>query len=146
MKKIIFIIILFGLLLNNNLATEIEKTNELPKEKSTKISSHSPMKAALKSIIPGAGQFYNKKYLKGCIAFITDITFLYWLYYHKNKEKKIENLELIKEQQNLSYKFTLLCLWSWEFFMIDAYIDGHFYDEEVSSTKISPGIIIKDEF
>lgn len=140
MKKIIIIVFLFNCIW-------AKEKDKIPS------SFHNPTIAAFKSFVPGWGQLYNQKYLKAITAIIVNGTFLFCFIYHENKrreflEKYQDTGDFNAEVTSLRHKkirrqFLLLTLFSWEFFILDAYVDAHFYKEE---KNLSFSINLKEEF
>lgn len=97
----------------------------------------SPKKAVLLStFIPGGGQFYNKKTLKGSIISLIDISnfslFLYNTY--KYNTTKQENYYW----SSISYFITFLGIKM--FSIVDAYIDSKIINSKISQEKIEKAI------
>jgi hypothetical protein len=85
MKTIVSLLIVFIISLSDNLYAQIDtSTLNLPKSHISNLQSHNPKIAAYLSIIPGAGQIYNKKYWKVPIIYAALGTASYFFYtYYK---------------------------------------------------------------
>ncbi len=81
MKKILIIFMIFLLLTNSFFAEKKKQAN--------KKDSKSPTKALIMGVlVPGSGDFYNKKYVKGSIFFGLGLFFAYKSYNYYNKQKE----------------------------------------------------------
>jgi hypothetical protein len=79
-----------------------------------------PILTALKTgVLPGWGQFSNRKYFKGILSIILQVTTL--------------SLCIAKFHTSHRHQFRqalLLFLWTWYFCMLDAYVDSYFREED----------------
>jgi hypothetical protein len=89
----------------------------------------SPKKAAILSIIPGAGQFYTEKYWKIPIIYSALITSAYYI--NDNKDHYKRNREISVMLFSLTYLLNI----------IDASVNAHLFEYEVNenlSIQIRP--------
>lgn len=87
----------------------------------------SPMGAVFRSaILPGWGQVYNEKYLKGLFVFAANSTFAYAVY-HYNKEWEETGESQFQDKRNL---YTWYLGLSYFLTLVDAYIDAYLYGFE----------------
>ncbi|MBL7192131.1 hypothetical protein ISS30_10595 [bacterium] len=115
--------------------------------------AHSPSGAMWRSLIlPGWGQYYNRKYVKSAVTAGSELSLIYAIYYQDfeyNKAKRSDDDYRAKFYRNdrnkLIWWLTGFLLYS----MADAYVDAHLINFNVSEdlwTGITPGgltIIIK---
>jgi hypothetical protein len=135
-----------------------------------KVFHHSPKKAAwMSAIIPGLGQFYNRKYWKLPIIYVGFGVFGYLGYYFHTNADKYKSSYLVRSgfdstqtdyypeigsseilYSNFSYyrrNFELTCIFGSLFYVlniIDASVDAHLYKFDISddlSMRIEPEII-----
>ncbi|MBI3233939.1 MAG: hypothetical protein HYZ42_07835 [Bacteroidetes bacterium] len=133
------------------------------------VSKHSPKKAViLSAILPGAGQFYNKKYWKIPVIYAAGSAFVYFAAQNQSKYSAFRkgfqllsdtnlqitsvminnetynalqckgNRDLFKRQRDLNIFATILI---YTLNIIDANVDGHLYDFDMSddlSLQIKP--------
>jgi TM2 domain-containing membrane protein YozV len=89
-----------------------------------------PQVALRKAFLPGWGQFYNQRPVKGLLAIGLEIAALGSSFYWQEQSKKaIHPAEIASYsfRRDLSY---CLSLWIWLYFIMDAYVDAHFSAEE----------------
>ena len=121
----------------------------------------SPKKAALYSIVPGAGQIYTKKYWKVPIIYTALLTTSYFIYdnnknYHKYKDTYLNRINGINDNLNYtnSELITLkdyykrnreisIMLFSLSYILniIDASVNAHLFEYEIDeniSFKVEP--------
>jgi hypothetical protein len=112
------------------------------------------MGALLRSVaVPGGGQFYNRKYIKGVVVFGVETTFITlaaieWSRMHTHKRNfqntdypdrywEFEQFEFYEDRRNLFLWITAGIVF---LSMFDAYVDAHLYNfdrEEVRDLSIS---------
>lgn len=127
---------------------------------------HSPLKATIFStVLPGAGQAYNKKYWKMPIVYAGIGTCVGFIIYNNNKyqyykgqyiaqidgdpntvpEINATNLDVIQEQYHRWRDVSYMALFGvYIFQIIDANVDGHLFYYNVDkdlTMQITPGII-----
>lgn len=97
-------------------------------------SKHSPAKALiLSAIIPGAGQIYNKKAIKGIgVACIEISLFSTAVYFNQQYQKN--HLSSNKDKTSLCLLGGTLTFF---YSIFDAYIDAHFFEYDRWSVKPS---------
>jgi len=122
----------FSLLLSYNLSAQI---NEID---STLIKN--PPQAFLFSLVPGGGQFYNKKYVKGSLVMgLETLAFYSWLEnskIYKNYESEEYSLRQNRylEKRN---KYAWWVIFLYFYSMIDAMVDAHLSPfDDIMSTSI----------
>ena len=122
----------FSLLLSYSLSAQI---NEID---STLIKN--PRQAFLFSLVPGGGQFYNKKYVKGSLVMGLETLALYsWLEnskIYKNYESEEYSLKQNRylEKRN---KYAWWVIFLYFYSMIDAMVDAHLSPfDDIMSTSI----------
>ncbi len=136
---------------------------------SVKVHKHSPTTAMLLSIIPGGGQIYNKKYWKLPIIYATIGTSSYFIYYAAHRMNMYrkeyinrhtegneaflnpylaqyadENLITLKNTNQRYMEIAIgVTAILYALNIIDAMVDAHFYDFDVSddlSLRIAPDL------
>ena len=122
----------FSLLLSYSLSAQI---NEID---STLIKN--PRQAFLFSLVPGGGQFYNKKYVKGSLVMgLETLAFYSWLEnskIYKNYESEEYSLRQNRylEKRN---KYAWWVIFLYFYSMIDAMVDAHLSPfDDIMSTSI----------
>ena len=122
----------FSLLLSYSLSAQI---NEID---STLIKN--PRQAFLYSLVPGGGQFYNKKYVKGSLVMgLETLAFYSWLEnskIYKNYESEEYSLRQNRylEKRN---KYAWWVIFLYFYSMIDAMVDAHLSPfDDIMSTSI----------
>ena len=122
----------FSLLLSYSLSAQI---NEID---STLIKN--PRQAFLFSLVPGGGQFYNKKYVKGSLVMgLETLAFYSWLEnskIYKNYESEEYSLKQNRylEKRN---KYAWWVIFLYFYSMIDAMVDAHLSPfDDIMSTSI----------
>ena len=120
------------LLLSFNLNAQVDKVD------STLIKN--PQKAFYLSIIPGGGQIYNQKYLKGSIVMVLETVAIYsWLenskiYKNYNSEEHFLRQNRYLEKRN---KYAWWVIFLYFYSMIDAMVDAHLSPfDDIMSTSI----------
>jgi len=83
MKTILSFWIIFIFFVSNTIA-QSDSTPKLPDLNVASVKKHSPKLASYLSIIPGAGQVYNKKYWKVPVIYAGLGTAAYFIYYFNN--------------------------------------------------------------
>ncbi|MFH1613143.1 MAG: hypothetical protein ABIB46_05425 [bacterium] len=128
-KKTILILFIFFLFFNFGLSKEEnkeDKINQMLLKKDPKI--------ALKwAFIPGCGQFYNEKYLKGIIAITLEtMAFSKSIYWEKERKKAFLNNEMFLSNNAETKRnfFYATSFWIWLYFVMDAYVDANFSFQE----------------
>lgn len=92
-------------------------TNIIWAQKETEVPKKNPYHAALWSILPGGGQFYNGRILKGIIIGGLEISLIgYYLYYHDKEGGWLPDGPWL--------------IFTWAFSMTDAYTEAHFRNYE----------------
>jgi hypothetical protein len=150
--KIFFLIIIFCSTANAQLEPDSNLT--VQKEKSEFLMQKSPWGAVLRSaIIPGWGQYYNDSYFKIPVIWGAMGSFIYgWFYYDKfyrdarsefnesllvtangNSDLK-RNRDFYRDERDL---FTIYFVLVYVLNLIDAYVDAHLFDFDVSENPIS---------
>lgn len=109
----------------------------------------SPMGAVLRSaVLPGWGQIYNEKYLKGLFIFSVNGAFAYEIY-HNHKEWNDTGNKKFQNKRNL---YTWYFGISYFLTLIDAFVDAYLFgfDEAVELAlpfqEQSPGLALADPF
>ena len=122
----------FSLLLSYNLSAQINEVD------STLIKN--PRQAFLFSLVPGGGQFYNQKYIKGSLVMGLETLALYsWLEnskIYKNYESEEYSLRQNRylEKRN---KYAWWVIFLYFYSMIDAMVDAHLSPfDDIMSTSI----------
>jgi len=122
----------FSLLLSYNVSAQINEVD------STLIKN--PRQAFLFSLVPGGGQFYNQKYIKGSLVMGLETLALYsWL----------ENSKIYKNYDSVEYslrqnrylekrnKYAWWVIFLYFYSMIDAMVDAHLSPfDDIMSTSI----------
>ncbi|MDI6851932.1 MAG: DUF5683 domain-containing protein [bacterium] len=89
------------------------------------VEGKNPGKAVLMSaFLPGGGQFYNEKYLKGFIVASVEVFTGYNSISRYVKYRKSGDLQMFNE--SLSYGFYFLGTWLYS--LADAYVDAHLFN------------------
>ena len=122
----------FSLLLSYNLSAQI---NEID---STLIKN--PRQAFLFSLVPGGGQFYNQKYIKGSLVMGLETLALYsWLENSKiyknydSEEYSLRKNRYLEKRNKYAWWVIFLYFYS----MIDAMVDAHLSPfDDIMSTSI----------
>ncbi len=171
MIRFLPLLLTFSLLLGVNILfaqTEeslvLESEDKLQTNVSDTIQGHSPRKATIYSaILPGAGQFYNKKYWKIPVVYTVLGGLGYFIYHNHtnytfNRDSYLEeaaketpntlllntyelNTEYYRRNRDLTVVFTAL---AWALNVIDAHVDAHFVNYDISpdlSLNLEPGFI-----
>ena len=122
----------FSLLLSYNLSAQI---NEID---STLIKN--PRQAFLFSLVPGGGQFYNQKYVKGSLVMgLETLAFYSWLENSKiyknydSEEYSLRQNRYLEKRNKYAWWVIFLYFYS----MIDAMVDAHLSPfDDIMSTSI----------
>ena len=122
----------FSLLLSYNLSAQINEVD------STLIKN--PRQAFLFSLVPGGGQFYNQKYIKGSLVMGLETLALYsWLENSKiyknydSEEYSLRQNRYLEKRNKYAWWVIFLYFYS----MIDAMVDAHLSPfDEIMSTSI----------
>ena len=122
----------FSLLLSYNLSAQINEVD------STLIKN--PRQAFLFSLVPGGGQFYNQKYIKGSLVMGLETLALYsWLENSKiyknydSKEYSLRQNRYLEKRNKYAWWVIFLYFYS----MIDAMVDAHLSPfDDIMSTSI----------
>ena len=122
----------FSLLLSYNLSAQI---NEID---STLIKN--PRQAFLFSLVPGGGQFYNQKYVKGSLVMgLETLAFYSWLKNSKiyknydSEEYSLRQNRYLEKRNKYAWWVIFLYFYS----MIDAMVDAHLSPfDDIMSTSI----------
>lgn len=122
----------FSLLLSYNLSAQINEVD------STLIKN--PRQAFLFSLIPGGGQFYNQKYIKGSLVMGLETLALYsWLENSKiyknydSEEYSLRQNRYLEKRNKYAWWVIFLYFYS----MIDAMVDAHLSPfDDIMSTSI----------
>ena len=163
---LIILILLFFFVFANEHAFGQDKKEEVPDSLKMK---HSPGLAALMSaVVPGAGQFYNKRYWKIPIIYggFASLIYMYnfygdsyqdyrqaYLYRTDNNPLTIDRYECILREDNVEkgmefnrkyrdFSVIIMALW-YAINIVDASVDGNLYNYDVSddlSLRIDPVI------
>ena len=122
----------FSLLLSYNLSAQINEVD------STLIKN--PRQAFLFSLVPGGGQFYNQKYIKGSLVMGLETLALYsWLenskiYKNYDSEEYSFRQNRYLEKRN---KYAWWVIFLYFYSMIDAMVDAHLSPfDDIMSTSI----------
>jgi hypothetical protein len=122
----------FSLLLSYNLSAQLNEVD------STLIKN--PRQAFLFSLVPGGGQFYNQKYIKGSLVMGLETLALYsWLenskiYKNYNSEEYALRQNRYLEKRN---KYAWWVIFLYFYSMIDAMVDAHLSPfDDIMSTSI----------
>jgi len=95
----------------------------IPINADTKIT-HSPTKAfILSGLFPGAGQYYNKKYIKSISFFSVETISLGLSIFYNNKYKETGEVKYFDRRN----KFIPIFIMTWAYSLLDAYVDAHFF-------------------
>lgn len=153
---------------NDTLKKENQPIDTLQKD-TLHIIKHSPKKATiLSAVLPGAGQFYNKKYWKmpviyagfGTLVYFINANHTHYIDYKQalkfrtdNDSTTVDNFPLYsaegllqaknyyRRNVELSYIFTVIL---YTLNVVDAAVDANLYDFDISdelSLKIQPALI-----
>ena len=122
----------FSLLLSYNLSAQINETD------STLIKN--PRQAFLFSLVPGGGQFYNQKYVKGSLVMgLETLAFYSWLENSKiyknydSEEYSLRQNRYLEKRNKYAWWVIFLYFYS----MIDAMVDAHLSPfDDIMSTSI----------
>lgn len=122
----------FSLLLSYNLSAQINEVD------STLIKN--PRQAFLFSLVPGGGQFYNQKYIKGSLVMALETLALYsWLENSKiyknydSEEYSLRQNRYLEKRNKYAWWVIFLYFYS----MIDAMVDAHLSPfDDIMSTSI----------
>lgn len=122
----------FSLLLSYNLSAQINEVD------STLIKN--PQQAFLFSLVPGGGQFYNQKYIKGSLVMGLETLALYsWLENSKiyknydSEEYSLRKNRYLEKRNKYAWWVIFLYFYS----MIDAMVDAHLSPfDDIMSTSI----------
>ena len=122
----------FSLLLSYNLIAQINEVD------STLIKN--PRQAFLFSLVPGGGQFYNQKYIKGSLVMGLETLALYsWLENSKiyknydSEEYSLRQNRYLEKRNKYAWWVIFLYFYS----MIDAMVDAHLSPfDDIMSTSI----------
>ena len=122
----------FSLLLSYNLSAQINEVD------STLIKN--PRQAFLFSLVPGGGQFYNQKYIKGSLVMGLETLALYsWLENSKiyknydSEEYSLRQNRYLEKRNKYAWWVIFLYFYS----MIDAMVDAHLSPfDDIMSTSI----------
>ena len=122
----------FSLLLSYNLSAQINEVD------STLIKN--PRQAFLFSLVPGGGQFYNQKYIKGSLVMGLEALALYsWLENSKiyknydSEEYSLRKNRYLEKRNKYAWWVIFLYFYS----MIDAMVDAHLSPfDDIMSTSI----------
>ena len=122
----------FSLLLSYNLSAQINEVD------STLIKN--PRQAFLFSLVPGGGQFYNQKYIKGSLVMGLETLALYsWLENSKiyknydSEEYSLRKNRYLEKRNKYAWWVIFLYFYS----MIDAMVDAHLSPfDDIMSTSI----------
>ena len=123
--------LIFSLLLSYNLSAQINEVD------STLIKN--PRQAFLFSLVPGGGQFYNQKYIKGSLVMGLETLALYsWLENSKiyknydSEEYSLRQNRYLEKRNKYAWWVIFLYFYS----MIDAMVDAHLspYDDIMSTS------------
>ena len=144
-----YIFIILAVLVNfNSFAQETTKTDTT----SHKHRRLTPGKVALLAIVPGAGQIYNKKYLKVPVVYILGGTMLYFTMTNQKKlaisqDSLRHTPTSLKHQNDVAYYHHWRDLSAiglgmvYVLSIVDAYVDAHLMEFDVSdklALKIAP--------
>src|SRR6056297_348965 len=103
MKNIFSILISVVLFLNITLIRAEDNNNQIKK---IKFKKKSPTKALFMGmVLPGSGEFYNKKYLKGIIFLSAGLYLGYKSYYYYDRQKDYYDKYLIDQNQKTYEKY-----------------------------------------
>jgi hypothetical protein len=173
MQKRTLLTIIILLLAFANIASAQESNPEIKSESEVELIDtsyhHSPKLATwLSFAVPGAGQFYNKKYWKIPVIYILGGALVYttisnnrgyykykdaYIHLYENPDEPMEGFELyslddlksIKEQYRRYRDLSLVgLLLLYTLNIIDATVDGYLFDYDVSddlSLRIEPNIM-----
>ena len=122
----------FSLLLSYNVSAQINEVD------STLIKN--PRQAFLFSLVPGGGQFYNQKYIKGSLVMGLETLALYsWLENSKiyknydSEEYSLRQNRYLEKRNKYAWWVIFLYFYS----MIDAMVDAHLIPfDDIMSTSI----------
>ena len=122
----------FSLLLSYNLNAQINEVD------STLIKN--PRQAFLFSLVPGGGQFYNQKYIKGSLVMgLETLAFYSWLENSKiyknydSEEYSLRQNRYLEKRNKYAWWVIFLYFYS----MIDAMVDAHLSPfDDIMSTSI----------
>ena len=122
----------FSLLLSYNLSAQINEVD------STLIKN--PRQAFLFSLVPGGGQFYNQKYIKGSLVMGLETLALYsWLENSKIYKNYDSEEYSLRENRYLEKrnKYAWWVIFLYFYSMIDAMVDAHLSPfDDIMSTSI----------
>ena len=122
----------FSLLLSYNVSAQINEVD------STLIKN--PRQAFLFSLVPGGGQFYNQKYIKGSLVMgLETLAFYSWLENSKiyknydSEEYSLRQNRYLEKRNKYAWWVIFLYFYS----MIDAMVDAHLSPfDDIMSTSI----------
>ncbi len=94
----------------------------------------SPVKSAMLSLaLPGGGQFYNGRVLKGSVVALSEGFLMYKIAYHVSRYRTYNS----ENDYWLSLSYVVGFLWLKLFSTTDAYIDAQFINVQLSKERIS---------
>ena len=122
----------FSLLLSYNLSAQINEVDST--------LNKNPRQAFLFSLVPGGGQFYNQKYIKGSLVMGLETLALYsWLENSKiyknydSEEYSLRQNRYLEKRNKYAWWVIFLYFYS----MIDAMVDAHLSPfDDIMSTSI----------
>lgn len=144
-NKNIIIVSLFILMMSNLGFAQIDKTAKPDSIKN--FTGRNSTKAIIYSaFLPGGGQFYNKKYLKGTLNVIAEVTLIgLGIHYHtkmNNAYNQYENTHAdadynkyaryYEKQQNIIWWFAALKFFS----VLDAFVDAKLFNYEEKKKRL----------
>ena len=169
MKRLVFYLFLIIISLKS-FSQEVLDTTAIDPVAVQKVEKHSPSKASiLSAVLPGAGQFYNKKYWKIPILYAGFAAIIYSVDFNQNRyiiyknalqtrtdgdETTLDEFEDVYSEENLRalkdfYRRNLDLSYIiggivYVLNILDAHVDAHLYYFDVSddlSMKVSPVMI-----
>ena len=122
----------FSLLLSYNLIAQINEVDST--------LNKNPRRAFLFSLVPGGGQFYNQKYIKGSIVMgLETLAFFSWLENSKIYKNYDAEEYPLKQNRYLEKrnKYAWWVIFLYFYSMIDAMVDAHLSPfDDIMSTSI----------
>ena len=111
--------------LPGNFSNQFLKTSESSADSTIIYNYSSPRGAAVRSLVlPGWGQWYNKRYRKSGLFVVTEGVFLYGIMHSHSKFKSTGKISYREQKNTLQWWLAVIMLLS----VTDAYVDAYLSD------------------